>query len=297
MSDNAIIDIGIACAPSQSPDWWNPVMALILETDRTEGLTIGKVRSVSSALPDHNKNNTIGQVKRRWSLTDANRNEVINQGFIKDGADWIFWIDDDTVPPPGTISRLIMLGREFVAGLYFYPRKPYNPIAYKRQQDSGLYYPVYNYPKGALIEVDSVGMGCTLIHRTVYEEIQKQHIVFERQNGSLFPVHKSNVRKPFVTKHDKREPGMVRYGEYREKVTPMDEGDDRPFPFYLLEHGRTEDHHFCELAESVGVKPYIDTTITCEHWKMGMTTEEDYEREMELAESIDNQLDEMAVQE
>jgi len=265
-----VVDIGVACAPHQSPDWWAPVMALILETERSGKVKIGRIRTVSSALPDANKNNTVGQIKRRWSLTDANR-EVISNGFVNDDADYIFWIDDDTVPPAGTITHLIRLGRPFVAGLYFLPRKPYNPIAYKRHEDDGLYYPVYNYTKGALMEVDSVGMGCTLIHRSVYEKIRDEHQVYVKHNGAIVPIHKRNILNPVVSKHLKRKEPYIRAGIYHEQMVPQPEDDGRNFPYYLLEHGRTEDHYFCELAANVGIKPMIDTSVTCQHWKMKET--------------------------
>jgi hypothetical protein len=282
----AIVDIAVACSAHQIPDWWSPVMGMLLHTNQSDQIEIGQIRTVSSALPDANKNNTIGHQKKRWSLTDVNRNEIINKGFLKGDADWVFWMDDDTVPPMDTIIHLINLGRPFVAGLYFLPRKPYNPIAYKRHQDSGLYAPIYKYPVGALFEVDSVGMGCTLIHRSVYEKIQEEHIVFEKYNGAIIPLHKSQVHYPFVTEHKKRKKPEVRNGVYKEQVIPQRDEDDRNFPFYLLEYGRTEDHHFCELAENVGIKPHIDTTITCEHWKHKATTYEDYAKELEEGEDM-----------
>lgn len=282
----AIVDIAVACSAHQTPDWWSPIMGMMLETDRSKTVQIGSVRTVSSALPDTNKNSTIGQQKRRWSLTDSNRNEITNKGFLNGNADWIFWIDDDTVPPQNAILSLTKLGLSFVAGLYFLPREPYNPIAYKRHESSGLYAPVYKYPRGGLFEVDSVGMGCTLIHRSVYEKIKEEHMVFERYNGAIFPVHKSQVKKPIIFEQKERRKPFVKYGQYREDVIPMREEDDRNFPFYLLEHGRTEDHHFCELAESVGIKPHIDTTVTCEHYKHKATTVEDYENEIEKSEEL-----------
>lgn len=280
------VDIAVACSPHQTPDWWSPLMSIMLHTDRLTDLEIGAIRTVSSALPDQNKINTIGAMKRRLSLTDYNRSEIINKGFLEGGAEWIFWVDDDTVPPVNVIEHLVSLGLPFVAGLYFLPSKPYNPIAYKRMEELGLYYPIYGYPRGALIQVDSVGMGCTLIHRSVYEKIKEEHIVFERHNGALFPVHQSQVNKPLVTKHNKRKAPYVRAGVYHEQVMPQDEGDERNFPFYLLEHGRTEDHHLCELAANVGIKPYLDTTVECAHYKHRAVTVEDYQREIDEEEGI-----------
>lgn len=279
------VDIAVACSAHQIPSWWSPVMSMLLRTDRSASLEIGMIRAVSSAVPDSNKNTTIGAYKRRSSLTDYNRNEIVNKGFLDGDAEWIFWIDDDTVPPEHTIEHLVSLGRPFVAGVYFLPTEPYNPIAYKIRDD-GLYHAVYNYPKGALIEVDSVGMGCTLIHRSVYENILEEYEVFQRMNGSLLPVHKSQVMKPVVSEHTKKKLPYVRAGEYREQVITLREDENREFPFYLLEHGRTEDHYFCEMAAKVGIKPYLDTAIECDHYKHRAVNVDDYQKLIDSEEGL-----------
>ena len=280
-----IVDIAVACAAHQIPHWWGPLMGLLLYTDREGSLEVGQLRTATGALPDHKKNNQIGVIKERWSLTDANRNKIVNDGFLNGKADWVFWIDDDTVPPVDAIVKLAKAGFDFIAGLYFLPGKPYNPIAYKKAVH-GLYEPVYNYPKGGIFQVDSVGMGCTLIHRSVYETIRDNHTVLLRNNGSIYPIHKSKMQLPYVKQHKKVVEPFVRNGVYHEQVIEQNPEDERNFPYYLLEHGRTEDHHFCELAANVGIKPRIDTTITCKHWKQQPTTVEDYDNEVEKAEGI-----------
>ena len=273
---NTLIDIGVACSGQQSPKWWSNIFPNLIAEMQQGWITIGKVQAVSSALPDHNKNNALYQ-KKRNNLTDANRVEVTT-GFLSGKSDWIFWIDDDTVPPFGTVHQLLQKQRDFISGLYFLPGPPHNPIAYLRQAD-GAYYPLWDYPEGALTQVDSVGMGCTLIHRSVYEKIMEAHAEFTRPNGSILVIPKRLVKGSVATIGKEKEP-FIKGGVLHMPVLPKDPDDPRPFPFYALEYGRTEDHHFCELAAEVGVKPWVDTTIECSHLKIQETTVEDYKRSL-----------------
>jgi len=299
------VDIGIACSAHQIPAWWGTLFAnLMIESDRGNWQR-GQLFAVQSALPDHNKNHTVGGVfadpifKLRNERTDANRCAI--SGYFLEGAesgtksDWLFWCDDDTVFTDGTISHLLRLDKPFVAGLYFNTNPPYNPIAYKKI-DNGGYIPLWDYDAGGLFQVDAVGMGCTLIHRSVYEKIIEEHEVWQRPNGSLIPMHKSNIH---VTAQGPSMDGIV--GSSKEQiidghliqklVKPILDDQRKLFPFYLMEHGRTEDMHFCELAANVGFKPWVDTTIVCEHWKHKPTRYNDYRQEF-IRREIDGSADE-----
>ena len=266
------IDIGIACSPAQSHNWWVPIMSELLREQKA-GIEIGAIRAVGSALPDHNKNYVLGNrpepvapenEKRRNDLTDSNRMNV-TKGFLDGEADYIFWLDDDTVPPKGALSQLINLGREMVAGVYYLGKPPHNVIAYQRVSD-GTYASVLDYVPGSLIEVDSVGMGCTLIHRSVYEKIMSAYKVFQRPNGSLMPVPIESVLGGNGT--EKAQTMKVVNGTLYMPLQERHPDDKRPWPFYALEYGRTEDHHFCEMVRHVGIDIYVDTTIVCDHWKL-----------------------------
>jgi len=257
------VDIGIACSAHQVHMWWVPLLTEMIRITKKAKIEICLIHAVSSALPDHNKNNIISQ-KKRLELTDSNR-QGITKRFLDGGSDWLFQLDDDTVPPDGAIESLISKSRDFIAGVYFLPGPPHNPIAYIRQED-GFYYPYWGYPQGALVQVDSVGMGCTLIHRSVFEKIQAEHELYQRPDGTLMPVHHSQI-KNYKDYNGREWKCYVENGIIHMPVTMRAMDDDRPWPFYALEYGRTEDHYFCELAANVGIRPWLDTTIECDHYK------------------------------
>jgi hypothetical protein len=276
------VAVAIACSSVQSSEWWSAIMAYLIQ-EQLNGVSLERILAVKSAVPDHNKNNAVGipvspmaseEYKNRNSLTDANRDAILGvsisgknfkNGFMNSDADWLMFLDDDTVPPKNFLSHLLNLKRDFVAGLYFMPSPPHNPLAYMRNKD-GMYSALYNYPMGALLQVDSVGMGCTLIHRTVFEKIMAGHEIFIRPDGSVFPVMKDTCKDKTEAKPDAK--SYVKDGFFHMPIHRPEDDDTRPWPFYCLEYGRTEDHFFCELAGNVGIRPWVDTSLMCEHYKI-----------------------------
>ena len=285
-----IVDIGVACAANQTPNWWVPIMGGLLAEEKAGIIDINAVIAISSALPDHNKNNTIERLNtnaRRMSKTDTNRVKVVVD-FMSGPADWLFFMDDDTVFQRGTITSLVSRQRDFIAGIYFLPGKGgrNNPIAYMKAP-GGFYRPVWDFPDGAVIQVDSVGMGCTLIHRSVFEKIKKEHEVFIRENGSMAVVHKDKIINDKPYKGKDKVP-YIKDGMLHTPLVTPDPDDVRAFPFFAMEYSRTEDHHFCELAANVGIKPWLDTLLDCQHLKMLPTGVLDYKATLQLRGNDEN---------
>jgi hypothetical protein len=263
--------VGFPVYATQSPMWWNQVFTMLM-AGNNKYYTINKTMIASGMMSDVSKNNLVS-FKRRDAMTDENRN-AIAKGFMDSDADFLFVMDDDTVPPGGALARLLSLRREFVSGLYFLPKSPWHPIAYFKEKN-GMYANYTGYPKGMLVEVDAVGLGCALIHRDVFTKIEETHSVFVRENGSMVTVPNRLIRNNKQT--DVKE-AYVKDGLLHVPLRKPDKDDDRNFPFFALEHSRTEDLIFCEMAKEAGVPIWLDTTVVCEHVKMQGTTEEDYKR-------------------
>jgi hypothetical protein len=260
------VDLGVTCRDVQSRHWWVPLMGTLLDVQKRGVANIRQLLTEGSALTDHNANFIVSK-------------------FMAGNSEWLWMVEDDTSPPRDSLEKLLSLGRPFVAGAYYLKMPPYTLVAYFRNtaedyaKDAkkvvGMYRPPMGWERGEIFEVDSVGMGNTLIHRSVFEKIKKDHILFQRETtGTLVPIHKSMVDKASL----KEAPDCVRLGMrrvqrmvYKEPlVYPKD--DTQLWPFYAFENTRTQDHWFCELANNVGFKPWLDTSLESKHWGMKSIT-------------------------
>lgn len=239
-----------------------------LEAERDPGIEFVDVFVNNTASPDYSKNGVTAEIfdEKRMALTDVNRNGIMSQ--IEDSAaDYIYWFDDDTAHPPGALRQLLDLKVPFAAGLYYLKNPPYVPVAYFINPN-GTYRSLLQFKLGELIEVDFTGMGCALIHRDVYKAIRAAHTVYKTTRGSYVVVQNKNIHQE-APRDDLAEESV--YGDrYIEKVRPVDEEEmissQLYFPYYGMEVTRTEDIWFCQLAEHVGFKPLIDTSINCGHY-------------------------------
>lgn len=204
---------------------------------------------------------------------DHNRNSIVRD-FLKSNAEWLFWIDSDTLVPIGAVDRLLAHGRTLVSGLYYGKNPPHPTIAYTIY--NGAFRPLdkeRSWEKGEIIEVDACGMGCMLTHRSVFEDILAAYKVFQIPGGGLVVVHKDDLLGDFTTGHE--HDGKVYRGQLRLRLMEPTL-DNPPFPFFMVEHIRTEDMFFFDLARRVGHRPVLDTSVECGHLRWKPFTGKDY---------------------
>lgn len=195
---------------------------------------------------------------------DHNRNLIVDD-FLKKDAEWLFWIDSDTTVPVGAIDRMIAHGRTLVSGLYYGKNDPHNPIAYVTY--NGAFRPIdqeLRWEVGEIIEVDAVGMGCMLTHRSVFEDIRKEHEVYQIPGGGVTVVHKDDLKGAVLPDVVDETDGQVIDGQLRLRLRTPTLANLR-FPYFMVEHIRTEDMFFFDLARRVGHKPVLDTSVECGH--------------------------------
>lgn len=83
--------------------------------------------------------------------------------------DALLFIDSDMVVPMDLLVRLLEHDKDIVSGLAFKRFPPYEPCIFKKCDRDGTEF-YFDYPKG-LVEIQGVGMACTLIKRKVFENV------------------------------------------------------------------------------------------------------------------------------
>lgn len=96
------------------------------------------------------------------------RNEIVRNA-LKDGADYIFFIDYDVIPPPNALTRLRSLNVDIAAGVYHLKQVPSAPLIFVEGWPGGF----EDYELGDLVKADGVGMGCTLIKADVFRNMEE----------------------------------------------------------------------------------------------------------------------------
>jgi glycosyltransferase involved in cell wall biosynthesis len=101
---------------------------------------------------------------------DHARNEAC-KAALAGGYKWLFFLDDDVIPPPDAIEKLARHELDIVSGLYYRRHVPVEPVALRNVPGGRQY--VRDFKPGDVVEVDVVGAGCLLIHRRVLEAVPK----------------------------------------------------------------------------------------------------------------------------
>lgn len=132
---------------------------------------------------------------RAGGLLSRGRNELVAQFLEHTDSDWLLMLDSDEQLGLDTFDKLLGAvhdkERPIVAGLYFgaWPGDPYPtacPLIFRRVPDSTRFTPITDYPADQVIEVDSAGTGCLMVHRSVFEAFQEQATPHEGKTWCWF---------------------------------------------------------------------------------------------------------------
>lgn len=101
-------------------------------------------------------------------IADA-RNEIV-QFALDQGANYIFWLDDDVIAPADSFLKLYRHQKDIVNGVYWSKSNPPMPLLFRNHLEG----PYWNWHVGDFIEIDAAGNGLTLVNTDVYRKIEKE---------------------------------------------------------------------------------------------------------------------------
>lgn len=202
---------------------------------------------------------------------DVARNRIARQ-FLDSEADWLMWIDADNTLPAGAVETLLDGGRKLTSGLYVNRLQDSVPVSYIH--DGRGYRSMSLWRRGEIVRQDAAGMGCVLVHRSVFEDIENAYRVFEGANGRLRAIHKDDLQGAVLDTAEADTDGKLVDGVFHERLRQA--RGDYNFPFFVLEAGRTEDMHFFELAKRVGHNLWVDTSVEVGHQRTHMNMPSEY---------------------
>ncbi len=145
----------------------------------------------------------IGVTERQ--LIDGARN-VLAEAFLATTTEWIFWMDADMVIPKETIVDLFKVVDEkdakIVTGIYYQRRGRNLPVLWSRNEETvsgqvtgntndagkaNKYAGAFAFPhkdKKTPFKVHAAGFGCVLVHRSVFESLEKPWFKFVEKTCS-----------------------------------------------------------------------------------------------------------------
>lgn len=217
----------------------------------------------------------------------AHSRNSLGDHFLKGDFEWMLTIDDDMVIPFGNaqwfnaftgfnlpdnfaglnaLDRLMSHKKTLVGALYF-----------GRHQNGP---PVYNegtanpqeatYARGGPYDLIKptkwVGTGCMLIHRSVYEDIEKKFPILSRgpdgTGGQWFTSSEVSLLQDVIRARESLDGPLTGEKAYK-AMTLLDAAIAKAKVENSL--GCGEDVSFCRRAAAAGHQPYIDMGLICGH--------------------------------
>lgn len=147
------------------------------------------------------------------------------QWCLDSGAEYLLFIDSDVIPPADAVHRLLRWNKPIISGMYCRRSPPHMlPVM---MRDGNWVTDLPADPRNPLVEVELVGAGLLLIHRSVLEAVRK----LEHRPGKTWFDWRSDLN------------GLVPAGE-----------------------ATSEDYTFCRtVRRQLGIPILVDTSIRCLH--------------------------------
>lgn len=127
----------------------------------------------------HSKHEYKFVVSTRGYNTSENRNYIAAQA-VKNGSDYLFFVDDDMILPPDTLDRLLAHDKDIVGGVYMTKYEVQAPV---------IEYLDPTRPS-EVFKCGAIGTGCLLIKISVFRKVPQIWFNYEwNDNGSVKESH------------------------------------------------------------------------------------------------------------
>jgi hypothetical protein len=120
-------------------------------------------------------------------LLAKSRNILVDSFLENTEDDWLLLVDSDEYISVDAFDKLVSVAdkdkHRIISGLCFSSTPASDgslmptptPTIFIIDEKQGFLVPYLDYPKNSLVEIDSAGTGCLLIHRSVLEEMRKAY--------------------------------------------------------------------------------------------------------------------------
>lgn len=170
---------------------------------------------VNRSLPEHLKITDLRQITSNQFPTDVARNEIC-AGVLKDGLDYLLFLDCDMTHPVDLVERLLSADKPVITARYHQKKPPFACVGYvKHPTQAGPHrYITVHFGRG-VIEIERGGAGALLIRRDVLQAIYDRigHNWFRYQRGPEAP-HDFKVSEDFWFFQQAREAGFKTYMDW-----------------------------------------------------------------------------------
>ncbi len=225
------------------PDSEDPDLAIVVPHTNSVSMRWA-IRFATLDLPSHHV------VARSTAALDLARERTVEDA-LSAGVDWLLFLDSDVIPPEDVFPLLRRHDRRVVSGVYYVPGV--DSVVYPavwRLDDGGELKPVEVDDDGrilsetgevlatpdasGLVTVDAIGLGCALVHRSVFEAVDRP----------WFRWTKGYESHPWDLSHEGEVPGI------------------------------SEDFYFCHKVGQAGFDVHLDTSVQCAHEKRCLLTDD-----------------------
>ena len=116
----------------------------------------------------------IGSTDRTYTHAAENR---LADELLQSDATHLFMTEMDMILPKHAIPSLLELDKPVVSGVYFLRGGNGQPCLYKKvltpPDNPYVHSPVHVFPRSGPFRIDCPGLGCVLIHRSVFERVER----------------------------------------------------------------------------------------------------------------------------